>query len=158
MAGRLQRQRRLSSDEEFLESRERVPGAGSRSVIGDLRYQRGVARKAEASPAHFGVLASRQETEVRYFDRPFTVGTTSILLSPDKPYRAYLLIQNTSGAIMYFSFDKAASVAHSVKINAGGFYESYFRVPTNEIHIVASAVGANGVILEGYLSESVLTE
>ena len=158
MAGRFRVNRRLSSEDEFLEGRERGQGEGSKSVIGDLRFQQRVARKAVASPASFQALASRQEAEVRYFDRPFTVGTTSILVSPDKPYRAYLLIQNTSGANMFFSFDKQASIAHSVKINAGGFYESYFRVPTNEIHIIAAAANSDGVILEGYLSESVLRE
>jgi len=150
--------RRTSSDQEWLDGREGGQGEGSESVIGDLNFQDAAARAAARSPASFRALAPKILDQTIFVDRPFTVGTTSILLSPSKPYRSYLLIQNSSGGIMYFSFDKAATTTKSIKITAGGFYEAYFRVPTNQIHIIGAAANLNGVILEGYTSQSTLRE
>jgi len=86
---------------------------------------------------------------VIFVNTGYTLGLESVQVLPANGNRTYLLIQNKSGGSIFFSFGNKANTYDGVVIEAGGNYEPYI-YPSSSLHIVASLVNSDVVVIEGY--------
>ena len=89
---------------------------------------------------------------------PFVIGLASQQIIPANPLRAYLLIQNKDAAAdMLINFGSEATAFSSVIIIPrgnyeliGGAYGGSF-VPGDSVHVLGTAAGMQGALIEGVL-------
>lgn len=86
---------------------------------------------------------------------PFVVGTASVQIIPANPRRTYLAIQNKSAGTIYVNFGTSANTFSGLRINTGGDWDFQGGerggscVPGDSVHIIGSAAGLQGIVIEG---------
>jgi len=91
---------------------------------------------------------------------PFTIGIEALRILPSNPLRTYLLIQNKSGGVIFVNFGQNPTQFASVEIPAGGniIFEGGATggafSPQDDIYVLGSAAGLNGVAGEGLWTPS----
>jgi hypothetical protein len=86
---------------------------------------------------------------------PFTIGTTAARILPANNLRTYLAIQNKSGGTIFVNFGQNPTQFASVQIDAGGniVFEGGATggafSPQDDVYVLGSAAGLDGVALEG---------
>lgn len=86
--------------------------------------------------------------QARFVNLAATVGTTAVQILAANARRTYLLIQNTSGATIFVTFDRPASLASGVQVIAAGNYEP-LTPPVSSMWAIALAANLSVVVIEG---------
>lgn len=133
--------------------RPRVHGPGLGDLPGDHSRERSIAGKRILTPGTAYVTDWINRNTLSLF--PFTVGIAAFRVIPANPLRTYLIIQNKSGGVIFVNFGQNPTQFASIQIPAGGNYEFAGGAtggafsPQDDIYVLGSAVGLDGVAGEG---------
>ncbi len=86
--------------------------------------------------------------QARFVNLAATVGTTAVQLLAANQKRTYLLVQNVSGATIFITFDRPATISTGVQIVAAGNYEP-LTPPVSSVWAIALAANLTAVVVEG---------
>lgn len=153
------RKRHLSS----VPDTDYVPFEGLQELPDDTRREQSFEGKRILSPGEGFVTDWINRFTLSLF--PFTIGLAAQRILPANPLRSYLIIQNKEaigGNAIFVNFGQNPTVFSSIRIEAGGNYifEGGARgggfSPQDDVYILGSAAGLDGIAGEGLLMPEVI--
>jgi len=120
---------------------------------GDVRRERSLRGKRILNPGEGFISEWINRYTLSLF--PFAVGVTAIRVIPANPLRCYLLVQNKSAGDIFINFGQSPTAFTGIRIDSGGSYSfegggvgGGFS-PVDDIYVLGSAAGLEGVAAEG---------
>lgn len=112
------------------------------SGLADSEQDRAIAAQKEANR----IVMKAARRQGNFVSMPFTTTADAIQLRPQES-RTYFIIQNTSPALsLLIGFGAVPTAQNALVLTAGSSYEP-FTIPTNEIYVLGSGVGALGLLI-----------